>query len=71
MSKSSESQSQLILSHMQSGQPINPIVALNKYGCFRLSARIYDLKQSWYVIRTEIVERKGKEFAQYSLVGEV
>lgn len=66
-----DSQSQLILSHLKSGKSINPIEALNKYGCFRLSARIYDLKKSGYVIRTEIIEENGKDFAQYSLGDEV
>ena len=66
-----DSQSQLILSHLQSGKPINPIEALNKYGCFRLSARIYDLKKSGYIIRTEIIEENGKDFAQYSLDDDV
>ena len=43
--KKTQSQCEKILVHLQAGKSINPIQALNLYGCFRLGARIYDLKK--------------------------
>ena len=43
-----ESQNSRILTHLQKGKSLTPIGALNKFGCFRLSGRIYDLKQDGY-----------------------
>lgn len=43
--KKTQSQCEKILIHLQAGKSINPIQALNLYGCFRLGARIYDLKK--------------------------
>ncbi|OTP93786.1 helix-turn-helix domain-containing protein [Gilliamella apicola] len=42
------SQCERILIHLQSGKTINPLQALKLYGCFRLGARIYDLKKGWF-----------------------
>lgn len=64
-----KSQTENILNHLQSGCSITPIEALNKYGCFRLGARIWDLKNAGENIRTEIVRTEnGKHFAKYSIV---
>lgn len=64
-----QSQNAAILKHLQSGKHINPIQALNNYGCFRLGARIYNLKKMGYKIRTRIiVVKSGKHFSQYSLI---
>ena len=49
--KSSASQEQLILKHLQEVGSITPMVALNKYGCFRLSARIFNLREKGYEIK--------------------
>lgn len=48
------SQATMILKHLESGEEINPMVALNKYGCFRLGAIIYILKKDGYKIHTRI-----------------
>jgi len=40
-----DSQTKKIKKHLESGEPISALDALNKYGCFRLAARIYDLKE--------------------------
>lgn len=62
------SQSLNILRHLQSGKSINPLQALTQYGCFRLSARIYDLKQRGYLIEKCMVKTKnGKNYAEYSM----
>lgn len=62
------SQVNQILSHMKSG-PITAVEALSLYGCFRLAARINDLRESGIEISTTIIERGGKRFASYSLAG--
>jgi hypothetical protein len=64
------SQSKQILGHMRLHGSITPIVAMRKYGCLRLGARIYDLKKDGHCIQVKIVERKGKHFAQYNLIEE-
>lgn len=45
---------------------ITPLEALEAFGCFRLSAIIYDLRNDGWKIRTDINEGK-KKFAIYVL----
>ena len=61
-------QNQQILEHLKSGKKINPLLALKKFGCFRLSARIFNLREQGNAILTKNVTRKGKTFAEYSLM---
>jgi len=61
-------QNQQILEYLKSGKKISPLIALKKFGCFRLSARIFNLRQEGNPIVTENVTRKGKTFAEYSLL---
>jgi hypothetical protein len=50
------------------GTTLTPIEALDLYGCFRLSARIYDLKDQGWPIRCEKKELlNGKRVGHYSL----
>lgn len=58
-------QSEAILEHLKSGKSLTPIDALNLFGCFRLGARILDLKKEGHNIVTEIVHENGKHFARY------
>ena len=60
-------QTNQILEYLQEGNSITPIEALNKFGCFRLGARIWDLKNKGYEIKTEMVQKGKKTFAKYSL----
>ncbi|NTE96722.1 helix-turn-helix domain-containing protein [Agrobacterium tumefaciens] len=48
-------QAKLILKWLQSGNRITPTQALNKFGCFRLGARIYDLRRDGHNIMRDIV----------------
>lgn len=57
--KTISSQANAILKHMQEGNGITPMDALNLCGCFRLSARIADLKRKGYPIVTEKVKVEG------------
>ena len=56
-----------ILDHLTS-KPITAIDALNHYGCFRLAARINELRMSGHNIRTEIKNKDGKRYAMYHLL---
>ncbi len=56
-----------ILAHLKTG-PITPVQALNSYGCFRLAARIKDLREQGHDIETRDLELpNGKTVAQYFL----
>jgi hypothetical protein len=66
--ENTQSQCTNILNHLLSGKTINPLQALNKYGCFRLGARIYDLKQDGFNIDNRmIIAKNGKKYAEYSM----
>ena len=58
---------ELILNHLKQYGSITTMEAVREYQCFRLSARIYDLKASGHHITTEIVTRNGKQYANYKL----
>ncbi|WP_093092873.1 MULTISPECIES: helix-turn-helix domain-containing protein [Snodgrassella] len=62
-------QTSQILEYMRAGNSITPLDALRKFGCMRLGARIYDLKQDGHVINTLMVkdEKSGVRYARYSL----
>ena len=61
-------QNQRILDYLKSGKTLTPLVALEKFGCFRLSARIFNLREQGNAIITNNITRKGKTFAEYSLM---
>lgn len=60
-------QKQMIMNHLRTYGGITPLEALNRYGCFRLGARIADLKNDGIGIRTEMVKENGKRYARYTL----
>jgi len=62
-----QSQTQLIRQHLEDGHAITAIMALNMFNCFRLSSRIFDLKQQGLDIITRKITRNGKCFASYEL----
>ncbi len=67
MSKTT-SQSVAILNYLKTGNSLNPMEALNKFGCFRLAARIGDLRKEGHDIQTEMYsEEKDKKYAVYYL----
>ena len=63
-----KAQSQMILEYMAQGHRISPLEALNKFGCLRLGARIYDLKRDGHDIDKEMVSENGKRYARYTLI---
>lgn len=65
-------QNQQILEHLQSGRTITQLDALNKYGCMRLSGRIFELRQRGYKIRTKTIAVRTRDgepayVAEYSM----
>ena len=62
-----------ILRHIRKHGSINPMVALNKYGCMRLAARVCDLRKQGFPIESFPVVKKnwrGKtvRYTEYRLV---
>ena len=58
----------LILNHLTSGKTITAMEALREYGCFRLGARIYDLRKKGFFIASElIILPNKKQVARYTL----
>jgi len=75
-----KTQKQNVLEYLQSGsrtrkgktffyKTITPIEALNRFGSFRLSAIIFDLKADGYIFEDVIMVKNayGNSFAQYKL----
>ena len=62
-----DSQEDKILYHLKHIGNLTPIDALNLYGCFRLGARIYDLRKQGHKIKMELEKNNGKCYARYSL----
>jgi len=62
-----KSQEAAILRHLQSGQSITPLVALDLYKCMRLGARIWSLKKTYPIKKEMITVASGKRVASYSL----
>ena len=61
-------QADQILAHLKGGGTLTPLEALDKFGCFRLGARIFDLKQEGHDIQTERVDvGNGKRVAKYQM----
>ncbi|WP_116963066.1 helix-turn-helix domain-containing protein [Fastidiosibacter lacustris] len=60
-------QSLEILNHLKDNGSITPLEALNRYGCMRLGARIFDLRSKGYPIKTEIL-KSNKKYAIYKLM---
>lgn len=64
-----KSQNALIIDFLKRNDSINPIQALTLFSCFRLAARIGDLKDDGYEIVSEIKNKNGKKYAEYRLTG--
>lgn len=62
-----KTQNEQIKAYLSKGKSITPLDALNKFGCFRLSARIKNLRDEGLNIATKYVTKEGKTFACYSV----
>jgi len=61
-----------VLDYLQVNGSITPMEALREFGCYRLGARIWDLRHDGHSISTEMVEgrdRNGERerYARYRL----
>jgi hypothetical protein len=62
-----ESQNALIKGWLLNGYSITPMEALNMFGCFRLSARIANLREEGLEVVTDMVTINDKRIARYYL----
>ena len=67
-----ESQNRRIKAYLESGKSLTPLDALYQFGCFRLGARVHNLKQQGMNINSDLIEitsgGKTKRVARYTLV---
>ena len=63
-----QSQEQRIIGYLATGRTLTPLKALRNFGCFRLGARIYGLRQQGHDITSRLVAIGDKKVAEYRLV---
>ena len=56
-----------IQNHLKEHGEINPLMALERYGCMRLAARIRELRSMGMKIETLTKKSNGKVYAAYRL----
>ena len=66
-----KSQTDMIHEHLLAGNSITPVDALREFGCFRLAARIDDLRGRGVDIETITEKKNGKKYARYALRGQL
>lgn len=49
-------QTERLLAWFATGRSITPLEALDAFGCFRLGARVYDLRKAGHLIERELIE---------------
>ena len=63
------SQKESVLQYLKSRRQLTPLEALKRFGCMRLGARIYELKQDGHRIHTSMVEvGNDKRVGSYLLI---
>lgn len=60
-------QNAAIARYLESGKPITPMLALSRFGCMRLAARIRNLRDQGYDIDSRMVKLGKVRFASYRL----
>jgi hypothetical protein len=61
-------QNELIKAYLLGGKKLNPLHALNKFGTFRLSARIFELRNKGITIESQLIQLpNGKAVSEYWL----
>ena len=61
-------QNALIKAALKRGDALTPQDALRRFGCFRLAARIWDLKEAGLVINKTMIDQGDVKVAEYRLV---
>jgi len=62
------SHKELIKEYLNSGRTLTAVEALEKFGCFRLAARVADLRKDGVNIITDTITQNGKFFASYKKI---
>lgn len=55
------------MEHLQSGMTISPLEALKDFRCFRLAARIDELRKAGHPIKSETAKDQDARYSIYSL----
>jgi hypothetical protein len=64
--KTLDSQNALIKGWLLNGHSLTHLEALNQFGCFRLAARIADIRdEGFYIITDMVTLENGKRVARY------
>ena len=63
------SQNDQILHHLKSGQSITATQAISLFNCYRLAARIDELRKKGHLIETTTRKRDKKSWAVYKIEG--
>ena len=58
-------QEERIIKYLEAGNRLTPIDALNYFRCMRLAPRIHELRNKGYRIKSEMVSKNGKHYAEY------
>ena len=61
MATRTATQRQRILHRLERGDSINPLQALELYGCMRLGGRVHELRQQGHKIETSMVRVKTRD----------
>jgi hypothetical protein len=62
-------QRQSILAHLEAGHTLTAVEALERFGCFRLAARVEELRRAGHEIVSEMIATpSGARVAEYRLV---
>ena len=57
-----------ILAYLREGNRITALEALELFGCFRLAARVHELRrEGWAIVERTVETASGKRIAEYSL----
>jgi len=65
--ESTDSQTALIKGWLLNGRSITQLDALNMFGCFRLAARIANIREEGFDIVTDMITVNDKRVANYRL----
>lgn len=75
VSEATATQCDMILRYMQENGSITQMEAAEEFGCWRLAARIADLRRAGYSIKSDMVSQKNRygkpiSFARYAICEE-
>jgi hypothetical protein len=57
----------MIMKYLATGKPLTALQALNKFGCFRLAARIHEMRIEGLAINEKTINKNGKRYSQYQI----